>query len=91
MDRGKDISKTMYFNSYHNHLVNEYGKVIYDLWTYFWPSQIYYFKKNVKTHQSTMTKQGRMVILVQLIQEEEKLCSPIKNRKLSTLKIPYED
>lgn len=47
-----------------NNITNEYGWVIYDLWNYFRPAQIYNFKKNNLASQDLKLKQGQVTTLV---------------------------
>jgi len=41
-----------------------YGEVIYDLWDYFWPTQIHHFMKKKQFSTCLMSKLGRWVKIV---------------------------
>lgn len=54
----------LYYSIDDNNISNEFGMVIYNLWDYFWPNQIYNFKKNLKPTIKLKTKQGNTIELV---------------------------
>jgi len=57
-------SMMMYYNMDTNDFSTWRGIMIYNLWDYFWPSQIMMFLKKPKHKKKILSKQGKWVEIV---------------------------
>jgi hypothetical protein len=64
MDHNKE-TKTFYYFEEDNHIVDENGQIVYDIFRYITPSQLYLFKKDYRHNYFNMV--GNNSIFVEII------------------------